>query len=286
MADISTLEADINRLLVEGQPGGLDPDTLTKFGTEVGIALDRQLRKAGVPRERPPKTLFASEIGTFDTCPRKLWFQYHKPELAEGFTGNTKLKFIYGDIIEETVLTLAKAAGHTVEHEQREIRLDLPEGYTVVGHIDAVVDGVLVDVKSTTPFGMKDFLAGKGGEKFGYGAQLFVYDCGLTAQGVPLRGRGWIAVDKQSGHVRFIEDDALRGLRDSVIVESIESKNPMIVPGRSLLTEDNGNNKLDVECSYCGYKKECYPKMRTFKYSTGPVFYAKVVKEPKVPELI
>jgi RecB family exonuclease len=46
----------------------------------------------------------------------------------------------------------------------------------------------------------------------------------------------------------------------------------------------SGNEKLCTYCSYCDFKKECYPELRTFIYSNGPVFLTKVEREPKVFE--
>ena len=47
----------------------------------------------------------------------------------------------------------------------------------------------------------------------------------------------------------------------------------------------SGNVKLSTMCSYCRYKKHCYPEVRAFAYSTGPKFLTKVKNRPKVPEI-
>jgi hypothetical protein len=47
----------------------------------------------------------------------------------------------------------------------------------------------------------------------------------------------------------------------------------------------SGNRKLGVGCSYCPFKNECWSGLRTFIYSSGPVFLTKVVREPKVLEV-
>jgi len=46
----------------------------------------------------------------------------------------------------------------------------------------------------------------------------------------------------------------------------------------------NGNEKLSMACSYCDFKKECYPNLRKFIYSDKPLFLTKVVKKPMVAE--
>jgi hypothetical protein len=46
----------------------------------------------------------------------------------------------------------------------------------------------------------------------------------------------------------------------------------------------NGNKKLPMACSYCDFKKECYPNLRKFIYSDKPLFLTEVVKKPMVAE--
>ena len=43
------------------------------------------------------------------------------PGKGEEFTGHTYLKFLFGDIIEELILLLAKTAGHEVKNEQTKL---------------------------------------------------------------------------------------------------------------------------------------------------------------------
>jgi hypothetical protein len=47
----------------------------------------------------------------------------------------------------------------------------------------------------------------------------------------------------------------------------------------------SGNLKLSTMCSYCKYKKHCYPDLRAFVYSTGPKYLTQVANLPKVPEI-
>ena len=46
------------------------------------------------------------------------------------------------------------------------------------------------------------------------------------------------------------------------------------------------NTKLSLQCSYCEYKKICWPEMRTFLYSYGPEFLIDVKNKPKVKEVL
>ena len=47
----------------------------------------------------------------------------------------------------------------------------------------------------------------------------------------------------------------------------------------------SGNMKLAVGCSYCPYKKVCWPNVRGFAYANGPRYLVEVVNEPQVPEI-
>ena len=50
--------------------------------------------------------------------------------------------------------------------------------------------------------------------------------------------------------------------------------------------DKSGNRKLCMNCSYCSFKKTCWPNLRTFIYSHGPVFLTHVERPPKVEEVI
>lgn len=288
MPKIETLEHDIAQLLTEEKGIVLPADVFAKFGTEVAMAMSRQLEKASGP-SRESGIIRASEVGAIDTCPRKFWYMLNTPDAGEGFNYNTRIKFMYGDIIEEVVLTLAKAAGHDVQMEQAPFEKGLRwRGWKIKGHIDAVIDGVLVDVKSTTSYGMKDFLAGRGGLKFGYRAQLNVY-----ADMAGIADKGWIPVDKQSGKLAYVTEYATYDVASLyadaeriIATAKVETLSP-----RLDTVTDGGNKKLSTECSYCQFKNSCWADanggkgLRAFAYSTGPVYFTEVKKEPRVPEI-
>ena len=43
----------------------------------------------------------------------------------------------------------------------------------------------------------------------------------------------------------------------------------------------SGNTKLCTQCSYCDFKKICWPHMRTFIYKGGPRYLINVAREPR-----
>lgn len=216
---------------------------------------------------------------------RQIWFDARPdPSIDEPLRPETYLKFLYGDVIEQLYLYLAKEAGHEVTDEQREIEVN-----GVKGHIDAIIDGTVVDLKSASSFGYKKFEAGtvEQDDPFGYVAQLAGYANVLT----PGEDAAWWAVDKSSGDncisvlpkmtIKYhTPEERIEELK--AVVDSDEMPSPCYDPvpdGKS------GNMKLPVGCSYCKYKFRCYPDARLFLYSTGPRYLTKVVKEPNVPEV-
>jgi hypothetical protein len=197
------------------------------------------------------------------------------------------MKFLYGDILEAIALFLAKEAGHEVSHEQAEVECD-----GVLGHIDAVIDGHVVDVKTASPFAFKKFVTGSVAEDdpFGYIAQLSGYCNELSLPGA------FFAINKESGGLALcpISDEDIKANPPQTAIDRQrgvleKSEHPQrfspIPEGKS------GNMALPVICSYCDVKKSCWSHsnngigLRTFIYSRGPKFLTDVVREPDVFEV-
>jgi hypothetical protein len=246
---------------------------------EVGEQFKELLRRRLAEREPIDNPLRFSSLGKKD---RQVWYMAkHFP--TEDLTAKTYFKFLYGDVIELLVLFLAKEAGHTVEREQEEINVD-----GVLGHIDAIIDGVVVDVKSASPYSYKKFETQTvlENDPFGYVQQLAGYSNVLT----PDRGAAWVAFDKVHG------DICVSPLSSSIVADYQPA--PRIEHLREVIAQDeppprcyddepmgkSGNRKLTTPCSYCGYKWRCWPNLRGFAYSNGPVYLTEVGKVPDVPE--
>ncbi|GAG19460.1 unnamed protein product, partial [marine sediment metagenome] len=173
----------------------------------------------------------------------------------------------------------------------------------ITGHRDCIIDGMLVDVKSASPFSFAKF---KGGlqykdDAFGYLTQLGSYllasqeDDRLTCKD----RAAFLVMDKVSGQLHldyhtFTQED-FYDLEETVNSRIQILSDPSTVPTKGFHPIDqnkpnakgwvNGNKKLGVNCSYCPFKQHCWPEMRTFLYSNKPVFLTTVVKEPKVYEV-
>ena len=292
MKTLDTLVPDMLRVL-EGY-GSWD-EAVTAFLSEgiAGVAYER-FRKPQEPR----KYLGLSQLGS--PCKRKLWYTVNEPEQSESLDAKVLGTFFYGDMVEVLALALAKAAGHDVQGEQD--RLDV-HGFK--GHRDAVIDGVTVDVKSTSGYGFNKFKNGKLREDdpFGYISQLssYVY-AGRDDPLVRNKHEGaFLAISKDRfdlclDRYDFTKEIQTKESEIASIKESVSQASPdgagnrippvPVTTGRD--KKPNGNFRLDTLCRYCQFKKRCYPEARVFSYSNGDRldYLTKVVKTPNVPEII
>lgn len=276
---IYTVVPDIQHLL-EQKNGWFSEELSKEFAHEVAIRLHGQLGQ----QDRKP-TLRLSQMG--DRCPCALWHSINKPELADPLPPWATFKYSFGHIIEALAVSLMKASGHEVTGEQDELVVD-----GIVGHRDCVVDGCIVDVKSTSSFGFKKFkdktLAQD--DSFGYLDQLDGYLVGsLEDPLVRVKDRGYIlAIDKQLGHMclyeHFLREKNIRN-RIAYYREIVSRDVPPACGCGTVPDGKSGNVKLDTKASYNLYKHCCHPGLRTFLYASGPIYLTKVVRKPDVTEV-
>ncbi len=283
---IHTLVDDIYKLVKTKRPEKeVDAEAeIENFGEAVKDLMRKEFTQRG---NFDARKLRMSNIGRDD---RYLWNHYNNVGPKEPMQPNNLVKFLYGHLIEEMLLLLVRLSGHTVSHEQAQAEV---EG--IVGSMDCKIDGVLTDVKSTSSFGFKKFkdatLAFD--DPFGYIDQIKGY-----AKSEGDTEVGWLAMDKQNGHLAFLKYD-LEDTQAPVyevlkkdIVERIKHVKAVVQqPEPPEFCNDpvpdgkSGNMKLPIGCSYCHFKRSCYPDLRTFLYSTGPRFLTEVANEPKVQEI-
>jgi len=279
---IDTLVEDIQKLLVEGSDE-LSQEAIDEFGKAVASVVASRLKR----EERKP-TLRMSNIG--QPCERKLWYELNLPEEKEPLPADAIFKFLFGDLIEETMLFLASASGHKVEGRQSEQSIN-----GIKGHRDAVIDGVLVDVKSASSYSYKKFKDGKLHENdaFGYITQIQSYSKASQDDAVVTdHGRvAFLVADKTLGHICLDvheTDKKFQSSLEEVYTKKqtlVEARNP---PPRGFSPEPDGksgNQKLPINCSYCPFKQTCHPGLRTFLSYKGPVYLTTVAREPKMNEV-
>jgi hypothetical protein len=286
MKSTETLVEDIYNLMKTKQtPEGVDLEVeIEKFGE-----LCKDLMRGEFNREpREPRRLRLSAIGKPD---KQLWQAYHAEE-QEVFEGPTLIKFMYGHLIEEMLLFFTRASGHIVTDEQHETQV---EG--VKGHIDCRIDGVLLDVKSASSFGMKKFKEGTlcFDDPFGYVDQIKAY-----AHEQQDEVFGWLAMDKTTGNLALLEYDMNNPMSDEhkealdydiservrYVKELVAGPEPIELCHQPIPEGKSGNMKLPTGCSYCRFKHNCHPNLQTYYYASGPKYLTTVAKEPRVTQEI
>ena len=281
-----TLVDDIYRMIDTKEiPDGVPIEqVINDFGENVKQILRNNITESTFDRRK----LRMSNIGKKD---RQLWYSYNGYK-GEEIMPHTRIKFLYGHLIEEMVLALTKLAGHDVTDEQKQAEVD-----GIKGSMDCKIDGVLTDVKSASPYGFKKFKDGSliNDDPFGYVDQIKGY---AHSEGVT--DVGWLVMDKTNGHLTYLKYDMADesqwywsklnffSIEERIknIKKVVKSETPPERCYEPIADGKSGNMKLAVGCSYCAYKHECWGKdLRTFIYSTGPRYLTEVKFVPSVLEV-
>lgn len=280
MKTIETLTADVENLFNGHTP---DPEKLQRFATALAGVVANRLRTSGDGRQA---YLRLSNVGK---PPRQVYYdiQGYGPgakHVPEKLSAADKLKFLYGDIIEELFLYLAEEAGHEVSDRQKRVEVD-----GIVGHLDAKIDGTVVDIKSASKFSFGKFADGsllRGDDPFGYVSQISGY---ATAENSP--AAIW-AIEKERAYQAVLHvpvkdpGPKIKELRDV-----LERSDPPPRCYEPIPVGKSGNQGLPVGCVFCAHKRECWADanrgrgLRVFQYSTGPTYLVTVFETPKVEEI-
>ena len=279
-----TLEEDIYGLFnltpIERDEKEVD-ELIDKFGDMLKV----HIKEFMYSKPRDSGNLRLSGIGKPN---RQIWYDVNTEATEEQLPPSTRIKFLYGYILEELLLLCASVAGHTVEAQQKEVSV---EG--VLGHQDAVIDGVLVDCKSASGFSFKKFESNTIAEDdpFGYIAQISAY-----SQANDINKAAFLVIDKSTGKICLTPVHAMEMINAGDRVKKIKK----IVAGDTIPDRcydsvpdgKSGNYKLPIGCVYCRHKTLCWSDanqgkgIRTFKYSNGKRYLVQVAKIPDVEEII
>ena len=282
MPKIETLVKDIYAV-IEGK-GGWD-ETITEYlATNISAAAESRFKEP----QKPRGYLSLSSVGS--PCKRKTWYRINKTEEAAPLKAQLLGLFFYGDLLEYLILALARAAGHDVQGEQ-----DRLSAVGIKGHRDAVIDGVTIDVKSASRWGMQKFMKHslRDDDPYGYISQLSSYV--YAAKDDPL------VTDKKRGAFLVVQKDTFNLCLDVYdFSNEIKNKEEEITQVKKIVSgkipkdrlapipqsASSKNTKLSFACAGCEYRKICWPEARVFQYSTGKEYLIDVVNPPKVQELI
>ena len=285
MKNIHTLVEDIYNLF---SPDELQMDEreidyhIDEFATNIKEHLKLFLNE----KPRANGNLRLSAIGRPD---RQLWYDINldKNEVTP-LTSSTRIKFLYGYILEELLIVLSRLAGHEVVDTQKEVTV---EG--VKGHQDCVIDGVLVDCKSASGRSFEKFEKGRleRDDPFGYIAQISAY-----AEANDMDEAAFLVINKQSGEICLLPVHSLEMINASDRVKNlktiVKSDGPPPRCYSDVADGMSGNRRLGTSCIYCAHKKECWKDknggqgLRVFDYARGYRYLTYVAKTPEVPEVL
>lgn len=190
---------------------------------------------------------------------------------------NTKMRNLFGDLIEASAVAIMKAAGIRIEDLQKEVKLKLGKN-TIKGTYDVKIQNKIWDIKSASPWAFDNKFSDEGGfdailkqDTFGYVSQGYLYG---AAKGIPFGG--WIAFNKETGDIAVLKtpenSDAYerralhtakinaKALADDAPFERCFKKEAELV--RRKVT---GNYTLAVNCRYCKFKQSCWGEELVFR---------------------
>ena len=285
---LDTLVSDIYKkigVLSKGKQIKITNKQLDEFGDDMKDALKHW---ASPPKRDNSLTkgLRMSNIGKPD---RQLWYDLNSPKRKETeLEPSVYIKFLYGHLLEVLMLFFVRLSGHTVTSEQKEVKVS-----GISGHMDCVIDGEVVDVKTASGYSFKKFKDGSLAEddSFGYLAQLAGYEeAEQTSNG------GFLVLNKETGQITLFRPEELDkpNIKERIktIKQVVKRKKPPEFCFDPVPEGKAGNLKLARKCFYCPHKFECHKGandgkgLRAFQYSKGITYLTHVVKEPKVEEIL
>ena len=187
---IDTLVEDINNLF-SFDPIAMDEKDVDKCIDTFGDMLKLHVKDFLYEKPSTNGHLRLSAIGKPD---RQLWYNINsKKEESFALKPSTRIKFLYGYILEEFLLLCSSIAGHTVSHQQKEVEV---EG--IKGHQDAMIDDVLVDCKSSSGKSFQKFKNNDlvNDDPFGYIGQISAY-----AEANNVDEAAFLVIDKSTGDI-------------------------------------------------------------------------------------
>lgn len=282
LSQLNNIPQDIYNLFFN--PHVPSEENLEAFCDGVKTALKRALENDRRLQNKP--MLRMSNIGMPDL---KAWYTFHDEEnTPTEFTGETLIKFLYGDMLEHLLLLLIKEAGYEVTHEQEELTID-----GIVGHRDCKINGIPVDIKTASNWSFKKFETGSlfTDDAFGYIPQISAY-----AQAGGDTEAAFVAINKEQGTIAVLPvqeidtinaENRIKHLK-TVVTSDVKPTKKCYAPvpdGKS------GNMKLNTNCTFCKFKDKCWSDsnggvgLRKFKYANGITHLVEVASVPKVEEL-
>jgi len=245
----------------KGRGTNMADSTLDKICDDIRAALVRQFGSDAKRGKFKPRM---SNIGR-PTC--QLWYDKNKPEAALPRSTTFVMNMMIGDIVEAVFKGLLTEAGVSYE-ENEKTSVEFSDGTTVNGTADISINGSVDDIKSASDWSYRnkfesyDTLARF--DDFGYVAQLAGYAKGLDKQ-----AGGWWVINKATGDFKYVPatgldideecekiNASLKTLKDNIFERCFEEETEFF------RSKPTGNKVLCKTCSFCDYRKDCWPTLQ------------------------
>ena len=285
MKTIDTLVQDINALFDPLIDNELNEEKLEEHLETFTSSLKETITEFLKEKPRTTRNLRLSSIGR---PTRQLWYDKNSKEEPRPLEPSTRIKFLYGHILEDLLILFCKLAGHKVTDQQKQVDV---EG--IKGHQDCMIDDVLVDCKSASGRSFEKFAKKTlySDDPFGYIAQISAY-----AEGNGVDEAAFLAIDKQHGHICLTPVHSLEMINAKERIKYLKGIMDKDTPPDRCQSDlpdgSSGNRKLAIGCLYCPHKRTCWSDanqgkgLRVFDYAKGHRFLTNVSKEPNVEEII
>ena len=261
----------INKYLWDNE---LKLDDALKYEVEklAGWTFKRQFMENG---ERDNKgKLYLSSVGK---CPRQLAYGYHGFEKkGKEIDGRAKIIFWTGDLIELTVVNLAKLAGVILSSTGfNQITLNFSvNGAVIQGHPDGLViepkEILLLEVKSMSSYGFRKFEKGIIDETY-----LIQVNCYMEALGI--NRCVFVALNKDNG----IMNEIILEKSEEIVEQSRKNITKVLHSSPEKLPEPNykadEKGMYPWQCLYCAYWGHCHPNAE--KVLVGKAYKLKEKKD-------
>lgn len=263
-----SLQADIHKVLEtlsnnEGDTLDIDDSWIEDAGEAFKDALRRQFTK----REDEDFRLRMSNIGK-PLCQLQMAKSGAKKERKDY---SFIMRMLHGDAVECIMDVILKIAKANITGSKDKVVLEL-EGTAVKGEDDVEIDNKVYDIKSCSPYAFErkwkmGLPALKANDDFGYVGQLVGY-----SQAKSKKAGGWIVVCKSTGQV-LVMDAAFSEDEKDTVLQDMQMKATALKEDwsfdRGFEPVDDffnkkytGSKKLPASCSWCDFKKSCWPKAR------------------------
>lgn len=237
-------------------------EIVDRVASDVKAALNKQFNSG-------PRDTFKLRMSNLGRPKCQLWYEKNMPEIKEAPPASFVMNMMIGDIVEAVFKGILRAAGVAFK-DAGNVKLKLADGTVINGEYDMVLDGRVDDVKSASPYSydnkFKSLEVLQENDSFGYCSQLVGY-----AKAADKEVGGWWVINKQNGEFKYVDANLIdvdaQMVKIQQTVDYINNDEPFErcyePEPETFYRKETGNLKLRMECTFCGFKKHCWPDLQT-----------------------